>query len=258
MILSCCSLAFRDEPIEDVVRKYAAIGFDAIEIMQRQIQDHSNDALKSLRELADGAGIKVLVIAPYFILTRGQPHYDETMQIAEATIKAAHILGATKVRTFTDVAHDGIGSDIATESHWEHAVAGLKKITAMDRSLEFVVETHPHTLADTVEASEKLLSRVEAPNLKLNFQPTPPMVRFGLLKAFDRLQPHIAHMHLHQINAEGVPTYLDSPGEVDMPGFIAHIRHRGFDESISVEYCWKNVLWDRMQPAHDVMRKWLA
>jgi 3-dehydroshikimate dehydratase len=258
MILSCCSLSFREEPIEGIVRKYAAIGFDAIEIMQRQIQNHSDDALKALREVADSAGIKVLVIAPYFILTRGQPHWDETMQIADATIKSAHILGATKVRTFTDVAHDGIGSDVATESHWEQAVTGLKQITAKDRSLTFVVETHPHTLADTVEASEKLISRVGAPNLKLNFQPTPPMLRYGLNDAFDRLLPSIAHMHLHQISSEGEATYLDNAGALDLPGFMAHIRQRGFDQSISVEYCWKNVPWDRMQPAHDLMRKWLA
>ncbi len=258
MILSCCSIAFRDEPIEDVVKRYAEIGYDAVEILGRQIENNSEQSLRDLRKLADDRGIKLLVVSPYFILTRNRQHFDESMKTAEWSVNTAHILGATKIRTFTDVAGDGIGSDAATSEHWDQAVEGLQRICAMDRQIEFVVETHPHTLADQVDSIEQLFSRVNQPNLKLNFQPTAPTIAHGLNRAFDRLKDLITHMHLHQLKSDGQGTYVDEPGEVDFPDFTTHIKQGGYAHSISVEYCWKNVPWEKVESAHGYMRSLLA
>src|SRR5688500_3442800 len=117
--LSFCSIAFRNEPIEDVVPRLAAIGYDAVEVFGAHVEKKTPDELKALRSLAENANIRLLVVAPYFILTRTRQHFDETMQIAERTAHAAKLLGASKIRTFTDVAGDGIGSDVATPAHWD-------------------------------------------------------------------------------------------------------------------------------------------
>lgn len=257
IMLCFCTLAFRQEPIETVLPRLAEAGYDGAEVFGRQIEGKSDDQLRELRGVADAAGIKLPLIAPYFVLTRGDKERAETIQVAERCVKAAAILGATKIRTFTDVA-DGIGSDIATPEHWKNAVNGLRTITAMNRSIEFVVETHGKTLADTVEAAERLIHEVAVPNLKINFQPTPVMVAYGLNRAFDRLRAHITHMHLHQFSPTAHGTWLDEPGDVSFPDFISHIRSRGYAGSISVEYCWKDVPWAKVKPACQYMRKLLA
>jgi 3-dehydroshikimate dehydratase len=255
--LSFCSIAFRNEPIEDVVPRLAAIGYDAVEVFGGHVEKKTPEELKALRSLAEDANIRLLVVAPYFILTRTRQHFDETMQIAERTIHAARLLGASKIRTFTDVAGDGIGSDVATAAHWEQAVEGLKRITAMERTIQFVVETHEHTLADTPDAAEQLLARVAAPNLKLNFQPSHQSVDAGLNSVFDRLHPHITHMHLHQFSAAKPGTWVEEPGDLDFAHFIAHVRAAGYSGSMSVEYCWREVPWQRAESAHAFMRKLL-
>jgi 3-dehydroshikimate dehydratase len=256
--LSFCSIAFRNEPIKAVVPRLANIGYDAVEVFGGHVEKKSDDESHALRRLADDSGIQLLLIAPYFILTRTRQHFDETMQIAQRTIHAARILGATKIRTFTDVAGDGIGSDVATPAHWAQAVEGLQQITAMDRSIQFVVETHEHTLADTPDACEQLIARVGAPNLKLNFQPSFESVAQGLNAVFDRLHPHITHMHLHQFSQAAPGTWVEAPGDLDFPAFLRHLRTAGYTGSISVEYCWKDVPWHRAQSANAYLRPLLG
>jgi len=256
--IAFCSLAFRNEPIEDLVQPLAEIGYDAIEVFGGQVLNRSEDDLDRLRDLAAQHGIGLLGVAPYFALTRGQTEYDETMQTAEKTVSIARRIGATKVRTFTDVGPDGLGLADATEKDWDQAVRGLQAITAMDRDLQFVLETHPHTLAETVASVEQLIARVDAPNLKVNFQPIQPFVDYGINAAFDRLRPHITHLHLHQIGVAHGQGWLEESGTVDFPDFLGHVLGGGYRASMSVEYCWKDVTWERAKSGHDYLRSVIA
>ena len=38
---------------------------------------------------------------------------------------------------------------------------------------------------------------------------------------------------------------------------IAHVREAGYVGSMSVEYCWRDVPWERAESAHAFMRKLL-
>ncbi|MEX0887631.1 MAG: sugar phosphate isomerase/epimerase [Phycisphaeraceae bacterium] len=257
LTLTLCSIAFRNDPIEDIVTRAAALGFDGVEVFAKQIEEHDDEALLALRRLADEHRIALPVISPYFAFTRGQKEYDDAIATARRCVHAAQILGATRIRTFTDVAATGIGSDIATDAHWEQCVRGLRVVTALDRGLQFVVETHGHTLADTVDATLKLLERVDAPNLKVLYQPTTFRHHEGVDASFDALRPHTAHLHLQQQGTADGQGWLEAPGEIDYPAFFDRLKRSGYRGTVSLEYCFKGVTWERVEAGYRYLAKHL-
>ena len=57
-------------------------------------------------------------------------------------------------------------------------------------------------------------------------------------------------MHLHQTTASHGDGWVETVGEIDFPDFIAHAKQAGYCGSMSVEYCWRDVPWERAESAH--------
>jgi 3-dehydroshikimate dehydratase len=252
--LTFCSIAFRDEPLDQVIPRLAAIGYDGIEVFFKHVEGRDNTDLSALRQQADLHRVRLPVFSPYFSLTRGQKEYDETLLSAARAVEAARVLGAGKIRTFTDVGPDGLPSAQATPEQWKQAIRGLQAITALDRGIDFVVETHPNTLADTLPTTRRLLEDVAAPNLKINFQACDDFLRAGLQESFDALAPWIKHLHLQQIDDSRQHTWIEEPGLIDFPSFVGHVVRSGYAETLSVEYCWRGVPWERAESALRYLR----
>jgi 3-dehydroshikimate dehydratase len=244
-----CSIAFRDEPIVDIVPRLAKLGYDGVEVWGKHIDGQSEVDLRTLRRVADDAGIRLAVLSPYFWLTRDLPDLiRESHATAARFSDYARILGAQRIRTFVDAGNDGIGSAEATDEHWARAVDNLQRIAAAAPDLLFPVETHPHTLADTPESMLRLRERVAQPNLVVLYQPDggDPMPGYRLL------QPWIRHLHLQNPHVGGAPGYLEE-GDSPLPPLLAALREDGYAETLSVEYCWRGATWDHAQRA----RAWL-
>lgn len=245
-----CSIAFRDRPLSEIIQLLATAGYDGIEIWANHLDGMRDADLDDLRQLANDLGVQPTVIAPYFWLTRDLPELlEESYRIAERSVAQARRLGASRIRTFIDSGADGITSAVATEDHWKRAVAALQRITAIAPEMMFVVETHPWTLADKPESTLRLLERVGAANLMVNYQPDggDPMPGYRLLR------PHIRHLHLQNPPAADAPGYLEE-GTSPLPPLLAALRQDGYTGSLSVEYCWKGVEPARAASA----RAWLA
>ena len=254
--ISLCSIAFRNDPIEDLIPRIAADGYDAVEIFFGQLDGKTEAELANIKEIADEHKLEILVIAPYFILTRGQENYDNTLVDAQRYVDYGRALGATKMRTFTDVGPTGVGSDVVTPEQRAMCVKGLKVMTAMAPEMQWVLETHGGTLADTVESILKLIEEVGAPNLKVNFQVS-NFVDTGLLQAYDALEKHIDHMHIHNRSPEGGGAYVYE-GTINYEKFFKEIQARGYDESLSIEYCWKGVPYEESAKAYQYVAKILG
>ncbi len=245
-----CSIAFRGTPIEEIVTRLAKIGYDAVEIWWKHIESRSDSELRDLRKLAADQGIGIEVISPYFWLTQNRDLYDRSIETAGLAIKAARALGCPKIRTFTDAGPTGIGSDVATEEHWDHAVRALQEITHTASDLLFPVETHANTLADTPDSVLGLIERVGAPNLKVLYQ---AMDENSMIAEFDQLREHIAHIHIQNHDAEGTHGPIEE-GVVDIAGLLEHARSTGYRGSLSVEYCHKGATWDQAESAIQWLR----
>ena len=128
----------------------------------------------------------------------------------------------------------------------------------LDPTVEFVVETHENTLADTLPTCERLLREVERANLKLNFQVGADFLERGYLKCLDILYPHVSHLHWDQIAPDGKATYLEEPGKIDFAEMMAWLAARGYRGPASVEYCWKDVPVARVATAARFLDKLAA
>ncbi len=228
-----CSIAFRQEAIEDIIPLIADAGFDGIEIFGGHIDGKSDAALRSLKKLAEQQQLDIEVLSPYFWLTNSQALHDESLERAQRFAHYADLLGCPKIRTFTDAGPTGVGSDVASNADWQTAVSALQQICDYAPHLLFCVELHQKTLADSIPSAQQLLQRVKRDNLKLIYH-TPG---WNLIGDFDLVQDQVRHIHLHNTGNETMPGFLDI-GDCDLPGFLKHISERGYQDSLSVEYCF--------------------
>jgi sugar phosphate isomerase/epimerase len=248
-VVCFCSIAFRDEPIEQIIPKLARLGYDGVEIWGNHLKDKTDAQLDEIRQIATGCNLSIEVLSPYFWLTRDLPELiEESLQTAERFVGYARRLGARRIRTFVDAGNDGIGSAEATPAHWQRATELLKRITAMGPDLWFVMETHGCTLADTPESTQEVLKRVAAPNLKINYH----VGGRDTLRGYRLLRSDIEHFHMQNEHGPEGSGYLED-GQSQLPPFFAELLKDGYTGSMSVEYCFSGATWDRAESA----RKWL-
>jgi 3-dehydroshikimate dehydratase len=254
--VSFCSLAYRTEPIEDLIPKIAKCGYDAVEIFGGQIEGKTDEQLKSIRRTAEQNNLKIVAISPYLSLTKTKERYDESIARVRDYLHYGEVLGCKRIRTFTDVGREGTGSADATPEIWAQGIRGLKEITGIGKGYEFLLETHPWTLADTLEATQRVIRETAAPNLKVLYQPsTEDFVNKGIIECWRILKPDVAHMHLQNVGSEH--GYLDT-GKLDLANYLRTVKSDGYDGSMSVEYHWKDTPWERVKDACDFVAQALG
>ena len=232
-IIRCfCSIAFRNESIESIIPRIADAGFDGIEIFGGHIDGKNDDELMVIKKLADQHQLRIEILSPYFWFTNSKELHDESIERAQRFVHYARILECPKIRTFTDAGPTGIGSDIATDAHWQTAVAALQCVCDNGPDILFTVELHQKTLADSIPSALQLIERVKRDNLKLIYH-TPG---WDLIGDFDFVQDHVRHIHVQNTGDATSPGFLDV-GTCDLPAFFKHISECGYQHSLSSCYC---------------------
>lgn len=254
-LISCCSIALRNLPVFDAVERIARAGFPGVEILYPHIEQLDEAALRELKERCSSLGLAITMISPYFFFTRGREKAMESLRTAGKAIEAAHILGVKKIRTFIDCGPDGLPSSKAEDGHWQGARAGLKELCALDPAIEFAIETHENTLADTLPSVRRILEEVSAPNLALNYQANADFLQRGYLVCLASLFPAVTHMHWEQLMSDGAPTYIEETGVIDFAELIGFLRSRSYSGTASVEYCWTPVEEGRIDSAWRYLSK---
>lgn len=119
---------------------------------------------------------------------------------ALALAKLARHWQAPKVRTFAGNKGSAEVSE-AERQRWTQRLAEVAQMMA-EQGLLLLVETHPHTLADSGEATLRLLEEVNHPALRINFDTLHVWEGGGdPLLWYQRLAPWVAHFHLKNISA---------------------------------------------------------
>lgn len=239
-----CSIAFRDQTLEEIIPGLAEIGYDGVEVWGNHVEGKSDDELKSIAELARRHHLRIECLSPYFWFTNSRELHDESLERARRFVHYCKLLDCPKIRTFTDAGPTGIGSDVATEEHWNTAVKALQTICDYDSSILFVEELHQKTLADCLPSTQRLLQRVARDNFKILYH-TPG---WDLINDYEALKPEIRHMHLQNTGDDNSPGFIEV-GNCDLPGFFQHIIDDGYVHSVSVEYCFQGATWEHARSA---------
>ncbi|MGP5308795.1 sugar phosphate isomerase/epimerase family protein [Vreelandella alkaliphila] len=194
--LHLCTISFRHHLISlpELAAWAASSGFDGIELWgahARHLLEHSGHAAEAMRR----QGLIIPMISDYLPLEGPETHaLTHTRQLC----RLAHHWGATKVRTFAGHRPSAELSG-AERTELARRLRGLTECVAQE-GLTPVVEIHPNTLADDLQATLALLEAVDHPALGVNFDVL-HVWEAGIdpLSALRELAPWVRHFHLKNI-----------------------------------------------------------
>ncbi|PZA11787.1 sugar phosphate isomerase/epimerase [Rhodopseudomonas palustris] len=166
MKLSICTITFRHHLLcfSEIVEWAQRNGFDGVELwgahargLMRTHPEYGADWIRS-------CGLSVPMLSDYL------PTDGDVADIRHRTIQLCRIAqhwSAPKIRTFA-----GNRPSAALSREERRALAGrIGEIAGIvqDHGIRLVVETHPNTLADSVESTLCLLADADHPSLGINF-----------------------------------------------------------------------------------------
>ncbi|MBW7476492.1 sugar phosphate isomerase/epimerase [Paenibacillus oenotherae] len=263
-----CSISFRHEivSLEELISFAGRVGFQGIELWgvhARSLMYSTLSHPEALAGLIAERDLKINMISDYVAFTP-----EEIKGRCKEWVTMSELFHTDKIRIFAgNCPSAGISREL-----WQERVEQLRAITRYleAHGISPVIETHPNTLADTLESTLRLIHEVDEPALKVNLDvlhlwetDTPP------LEAFDRLAPWIGNVHLKNIDDRSClsvfePGNIYSPfgtrdgivglqdGLIDYVEVIDHLVKIGFTEHASIE-------WFGQKPFHYVEQefRWL-
>jgi 3-dehydroshikimate dehydratase len=203
MKYSVCSISFRHQLIsyDELVRFAREHRYDGIELWGAHAC-HLFATVKQAAASREGQGaarLPVTMVSDYLAIGTDDA-MAATMKRCDQLLDAAEWLGAARLRTFAG----SLASARATEAEREGHVRRLRRLCERcgARGVDLLIETHPDTLADTVESTLRLIAEVNHPALRVNLDflhvwegGSDP------LDAYLRLKPWVSHFHLKNISS---------------------------------------------------------
>jgi len=251
-------------PIEKVLEKAKALGFDGVMLMAKRPHvsplDYDPDARGRLREKIEELGLEVACLAGYVDFTAGMERPMAPMLEIHAVYirelaRLARDLNASMIRIFTGFEREGVLFD----KHWEACVQGLKlgAREAAKFGVTLAVQNH-HDIAVHHDALCWMLEEVNEPNCKAAFDAWAPALQGlegeELKKAVRTMAPHIVHttaadyVRLPRYTYEHTLTNFThrqdairavpmGTGFVNYPSFFSALEEIGYQGWVAYEMC---------------------
>ncbi|MFI6642654.1 sugar phosphate isomerase/epimerase family protein [Streptomyces sp. NPDC050504] len=162
--LGLCSVTFRHLTADEVARRAADAGLEAVEWgADVHAPPQDPDAVRAVRAATERAGLVCCSYGSYF---RADPGESASFP---ALARAAVLLGAPRMRVWAGRS----GSRETGSSERRGTAARLREaaLIAADHGVELSLEFHTGTLTDTVASTLRLLEEADAPNLRTYWQP---------------------------------------------------------------------------------------
>ena len=249
-------------PLDDVLRKAAALGYGGVELMGKRPHlsplDATPQRVAALGRLARELGLEVACVAAYTNFTAGLesaevPLADIQVQYVESLARVAADLGCRLVRVFT-----GYESDRAPYGKlWAACVEGIRACCdrAAPLGVTIGVQNH-HDLGVHTDAFLEFLGDVGRPNCRAMFDAWSPALRGeDLYEAAKKAAPHAVYTTaadyvrlprwryqpdlVNYLPAEPPMVRAVPMGEgfIDYVAFFRGLRDGGFDGWIAYEMC---------------------
>ncbi len=198
MTLSICTISFRHQliSIEQLAQWAQANHFQGIELWGVHAKNLAEQSHYKQSWLAN-YGLKTTMLSDYL------PLYSPENQLHASVEELSHLAkhwGSKKIRTFAG----NKGSAETNAQEFKELVKKLQLVCEQlkTHSLCLIIETHPNTYADNVNATEQLIQAVNRDNIKLNFDVLHIWEsKAQVIPALEQLKPYINHFHLKNIQS---------------------------------------------------------
>lgn len=237
MRAAMCSIAWRDEAIEDVAPRVAAAGYAGIEVwgphVDRLIAEGGR--VEALAQQLRDLGLEVPMVSAYFDLV---DDLEGSLATADRVLGYCRALDAPLLRVFTG----GGNSAEASIGVWRAVVAGLQRMGAMAAAVgvTLALETHDGHLHDTTDSTLRLIRQANVPHLAVNLDICNLYARGeDPVAALKRLEPYVRILHLKNVRCEGGRWQSGLPledGAMDYQTFLAALADSRYDGYVSVEW----------------------
>ena len=233
--VALCTIAFSEEPLEEVLDLACAVGFPAVELWGKEPhmgEEFDGKRAREVSRMLAERGLALSVFGSYLELgVEGQ------MEKAGPVLETAAALGAPIVRVWAG----NTASAEAGEKDWSACLRDCERAcrAAEPFGLVLAVEMHNGSLADMASAALRVVEEVGAPGLKLNFQVSYPPDEEDPYERVRKVAPWVVNVHTQNFirDDEGAWKWcLMEEGCVDYRKIFPVLEEAGFDGYFEVEF----------------------
>lgn len=204
MKYALCTISFRHQLISfaELIRYALRHRFDGIELWgvhALSLFQFEREATKSQLDRLQDSGLSLSMISDYFDISP-EADFSHTLDKCAQLIEAAEGFGVKRIRTFA-------GQRSSME------LSGAERLHAVERlrllcdkceasGIHLLLETHPHTLTDSIDATLTLLHELDHRNVRINLDflhvwesGTDP------IDGFEQLKPWVDHFHMKNVTS---------------------------------------------------------
>ncbi len=251
MKLAYSSNAYRRWPIDEAVRRIAAIGFTGFELMADEPHawpaTMSLEGIEKLHAKITGSGLAISNVNAFMMNAVEdfwhpswiEPDADYRRLRLQHTIDALRMAKRLGAPCITTEPGGPLPEGMARAEALEIFVAGLEAalLVAEQVDVMLLVEPEPRLLIENAGQFLELAKRIESPMFGLNFDVGHfYCVGDPLPETVEALQPWTQHYHLEDIAASRVHEHLvPGKGAIDFRSVFKAIRATGYDDWLTVE-----------------------
>lgn len=231
MKLGLCTIAFQEQPLEEVIDIAADYGFDGIEVWGKPPHmptEYDETYVKNIRDLAHQKGLAISAYGSYV-----NPMMHLHQKYFEDAFKIAHELGTDLVRIWTG------GGASKTIPPADKRLILFRMVSlaqwASFRSLTMGMEMHNNHLSDSVESILDIIDSIKLQSLKTYFQPLSRPDADEPISAAQQLADHIVNVHAQNFDETGKACPI-AEGVVDYSKIVEILSNADYDGYIQVEF----------------------
>jgi D-psicose/D-tagatose/L-ribulose 3-epimerase len=244
--IACVTYGYRYLSLEAALRRIAANGFDAVELVGTRPhflpEDFPRDELARVRDLLDELGLRVVAIAPFsagshWHYTAANAHTRaSTIGHVNACIDVAQTLSCPVVQSITGAP---VIQDVPRRVAWKWARDGLRECAeqAAANGVRIGLEGEGNTLIRTASDTLEMIADVDRPALGALFD----IGHANMLSEDDpvaaaaALGPHLVHCHAHDNDGLTDSHSAIGSGTLDWTQVARALARTGYEGAITIE-----------------------
>ncbi len=251
--LATCNEPWREQPIEEVFRRAAQIGFDGVEIapftLAEDVREIGPSRRKEIARAAGDNGIKIVGLHWLFITPKGlhltTPDASVRQQSVDYLKALADFCGdlGGEVMIFGSPKQRSIESPVTFADAWSRAkevfAAAAEHFAA--RHVTLCIEAlgpKETNFVNTIQEAARMADEIAHPNIDIMLD-TKAMSSMpeGVIENTRRFGKRAKHYHVNEPSGKGVamPAKPGEPSNLDWPAILRTLRESEFSHWVSCE-----------------------